>query len=315
VLPAPPVVADADVLLRNVDYQVRRGRVAALSDAAAIGTNVFAVEEVRAEVLKHLADIVARRGAAPQFVAFIWAGIASRIRFVTLAPDAAKGDPRLAGVDPKDLPTARLACVLAPTVLCTDNQRHFRPFFSEQHRIDPVAIDLRTLAQLDLGLRGTMVLPAITAGSLAHGAKQLSRLVGRDTAVVLGLGIAALTAVIVGTERARSARARIVAAGHEVGPPLAQFLARAQQAGERVQGVTVPPGEVPLALNRVARRLLGPFHSLSTSEIAELLQDGGFSFGPDARHATATRAWLVSQPCFAEEHRGHWSFGRMGSAS
>jgi hypothetical protein len=48
---------------------------------------------------------------------------------------------------------------------------------------------------------------------------------------------------------------------------------------------------------------------MSTVELAGELRRRGYSFRREVRHETATRAWLMREPCFEEFQRGQWSLG------
>lgn len=99
-LPAP-VVVDANVLIRNVDYAIRTGRSGALLAGASRGYSLisgvvlFAAAEVADESIRHLPDIAQRRDASLDEVRGVWNSlIVPNVRFVSLHARASS-DPRV----------------------------------------------------------------------------------------------------------------------------------------------------------------------------------------------------------------------------
>lgn len=74
----PPVVVDADVLVRNVDYAVRKGYAGALTGQASrdyslmTGVVLFAAAKAGGEAIRHLPDITQRRGVELKTVHAVW---------------------------------------------------------------------------------------------------------------------------------------------------------------------------------------------------------------------------------------------------
>lgn len=89
---------------------------------------LFAAIEVGDGAVRHMPDIAHRRGVGLEVVEKALTDvILPSVRFGEVGADTVE-DPRLDGVDPEDLPSARLAALLAPAVLATDNRKHYRPF-------------------------------------------------------------------------------------------------------------------------------------------------------------------------------------------
>ena len=131
----PPVVVDADVLLRNVDYSVSHAWQPALIGAAVgnplpFDVMLVATSRVQDEVERHLTDIAIRRDVDIEFVLETWNEVFLPIlRFVELGDDWTD-DPRIDAVrslHENDAPTAVLAIALGSCILLTDNRRHFEP--------------------------------------------------------------------------------------------------------------------------------------------------------------------------------------------
>jgi len=91
VLMPVPVVVDANVLIRNVEYPIRTGRTGAMFGHASAhyslmsGIVLFAAAEVREEALRHLPEVAERQGVSLDRVRAIWNElIVPRVRFVAL---------------------------------------------------------------------------------------------------------------------------------------------------------------------------------------------------------------------------------------
>ena len=134
-----PIVLDADVLHRNVDYCLRTGYTPRVLEAASTnytlltGVVVFATSRVQAEVERQLVEIAQRRGVTLEDVRQLWEKLfLPRIRFVEISAEDIE-DPRVdevAALHGADAPTAALAVMLAPCIVLTDNRKHFAPWGS-----------------------------------------------------------------------------------------------------------------------------------------------------------------------------------------
>jgi hypothetical protein len=163
-----PVVVDADVLIRNVEYAVRKGWAGALLGRASRGYSLstgvvlFAAAPAGVEAIRHLPEVAERQGVDLQPVLTAWNSlIVPNVRFVRLRDDAVS-DPRIEGVHPKDVPTAVLASLLAPAVLATDNRKHFRPFGLPEIKTDAVAIDLYAVGHHGASINSATLVPRLS---------------------------------------------------------------------------------------------------------------------------------------------------------
>src|SRR3954467_7187439 len=151
-----PVVVDADVLRRCVDYALRKGYLPALLGQASsdyslmTGITVFATVQVADEAVRLLPDIARSREVSLQVVEETWDRfIVPRVRFVPTRDDMVS-DRRVAEVrqlDASDAPTAALTSLLAPAVLATDNRKHFRPMGLVEAKTDEIARDVFALGE------------------------------------------------------------------------------------------------------------------------------------------------------------------------
>lgn len=316
-----PVVVDANVLIRNVEYPIRTGRTGALFGHASShyslmsGIVLFAAAEVREEALRHLPEVAERQGVSLERVRAIWNElIVPTVRFVALR-DGSVGDPRVEQVrelDPPDASTAALTALLAPSVLATDNRKHFRPLglpSMKEVKTDAIAIDLFALGQFGIGVKGTLLFPTLAGAVTIDGSKKVAAKLGSDVAAVLGLLILGGAVLFLTSDRGRDLRTKLGEIAREAGPPLAEYLARNTAATERVGAFAVEPLGAPDALAHIARRLAIAQSVMTTREVADELRVGGFGFDRGTRHDTAARAWLEREPCFQEVARGHWALG------
>ena len=191
-----PVVADADVLIRDLQYAItadhlpRRLRSASGEYAVFTGVSLFSTRQVFREAIRHLPDVAERTKVSEPEVRAIWnREVVPKVRVVQIDEHAVT-DARVAAVRElhrSDAPTAALAVLLAPAVLLTDNRKHFAPFAMPSMKSDSVAKDTVTLSEFGLGARGAMLFPALGGLGAVEGSKKLIAHVGWGGAAVVGL--------------------------------------------------------------------------------------------------------------------------------
>jgi hypothetical protein len=317
-LTTPPIVLDADVLSRQVDYAVRRGYEPALFVHASpaystfTGVVLFATTRVYEEAVRRLPEIATRRAVPVQKVVGAWNElVVPRVRFVDMT-DLTVGDVRVAEVealDARDAPTAALACVLAPAILLTDNRKHFRPFAIPATKSDAVAVDLFEAGKLAQGVGGALVIPQLAGLGMVEGSKAVATKLGRDGAVVVGLLAVGALLVLLTSGRGRRFGTGIKRAASDAVPLIAQAMEAGTSAGRRITGFAIAPGDTGGAVGLVARRLALQTPTMATPEIASNLRSAGYSFTDEMCLEVATRRWLERTACFHEPRRGHWSLG------
>jgi hypothetical protein len=312
-----PVIVDADVLIRNVDYVVRRGYSPALlghasrnySSPSAVA--LFAATQVRDEAIRHLPAIAGRRGVDFDAVQTVWnEQVVPKIRFVDV-PDSSD-DPRVLKVESLHRPdraTAALTSLLAPAVLATDNRRHFRPFGLPDEKTDKLAVDLFILGQAGLNVNGALLIPRATISLAVAGTRQLLAKVSSEAAVAIGFASLASVAVFLTSRPGQVLRSRVADGAQRVGFYLSQIAEEGVAASERVSAFAVAAPEHRGAQAIIARRLATDQPLMATAQVAEILRDEGFVFKGLVRHSTMTRARLVSESCFEEVSRGYWALG------
>jgi len=132
---------------------------------------------------------------------------------------------------------------------------------------------------------------------------------GNEAVALAGLVALGGFVLFLMSERGRSLRAKVRKAAEEYGPPLLEWVADGIAASERVGEFAIERVGEPDPLAVLARHLAVGRTMMSTVEVARELRLRGYTFGGEVRHETATRAWLVREPCFHEFQRGHWSLG------
>ena len=316
-IPAP-IVVDADVLIRNVEYAIRNARLGALfanaSSHYAIATSVvlFATPQGGGAAIRHLPDVAERTGVPLVDVHRLWNELfVPRVRFVPLRDDAVD-DPRVEavhGLHSNDAPTAALTVLLARAVLATDNRKHFRPFELPNTKTDLVAIDVAQIGEFGNAMTAAMLLPTVTGLGVYEGSRKVISLLGEEGAALVGL--VALGGILLywRSERSKGMRSTLADAARELGPPIGAAVDRGITAGERVAAFAVDRLDEPDALALVARRLAVGQTMMTTTEIVRDLRMRGFSFGKGTRLETETRAWLERESCFHEPYRGAWTLG------
>lgn len=313
--PSPPVVVDADVLIRNVDYAVRRGYTGALFGSASreysllSGVVLFAAPSIHGEVVRHLPEIADRRGVSEEVVCSVWNQIIlPAVRFVPLQPGTVN-DPRIRGVHPDDRPTAELAALLAPAVLATDNRKHFSSFALPDTKTDEVAIDLFHVGQFTIGAKGVVIVPTAGGAALIDGVKKLSARIGIEPIVAFAILTTLCAGYFLTRPRGRALLEKVGNSARRAAPVIAEQVAAAMQASERVEAFATARSTPVDALALIARHLAVAHSEMSTLEVAEMLRWHGYEFSGERSHRIQTRAWLESEPCFHEAMRGRWVLG------
>jgi hypothetical protein len=313
--PSPPVVVDADVLLRNVDYAVRRGYSGALLGRASrrysllSGVVLFAATSVHGEAIRHLPEIAGRRGVSEDVVWSVWRQlILPAVRFVSLEPGTVD-DPRIQDVHPKDRPTAELVGLLAPSVLITDNRKHFRSFALPKTATDEVAIDLFHVGQFTIGAKGVAIVPTAGGAAVIEGAKKLSSKLGTEVVAAIGLLMIVGAGYYLTRPGGRELRGKLRRAANQAAPVIGEQMVATLQASERIEAFAVKCAVAPGPSGLLARQLAVQQSEMTTVEVSEMLQWHDCEFSGDRSHRTETRAWLEHELCFHEVSRGRWSLG------
>jgi len=313
-----PIVLDADVLHRNVDYCLRTGYTPRVLEAASMsytlvtGVVVFATSRVQGEVERQLVEIAQRREVALEDVTHLWETLfLPRIRFVEVSEkdiDDRRVD-EVAALHGADAPTAALAVMLAPCVVLTDNRKHFAPLGIADTRTDVIAVNANELARYYGSMNAMTLVPTVTGAMAVEGSKKVISTIGREAAVVIALLLIGAGVVLWLSEPGGRIRERAKKLAREIGPPLAEAATRALVLTEEMSALAIDPPSSECGLRFIARILATRQTMLSTAEISRRLLENGYRFEGAGSHATHTRRWLLSQRCFVEQQRGHWTLG------
>jgi hypothetical protein len=314
-----PIVVDADVLYRNVDYTVRQGWTGALIRSASpdytlwSGVVLFATPRVLDEVERRLDTIAARQGVAPHDVRQVWNEIfLPRIRIVNLEEHLVD-DPRVRAVrklHENDAPTAALAVTLAPCLLLTDNRKHFRPLGISDRPTDEIALDAYALSTYLTGMNGTILISQLTGTAVIEGSKKVASSLGRNGTVIIALILLGAAYLYWRSEPGGRLRQSVKSIAREAGQPLIAAVENGLAVSDRVSALAIePPDEPHPALHYVMYTLATQQTVMSTAEIVQLLRRGGYTFSQTGDYRTQTRAWLLKSECFFEMRRGRWAVG------
>ena len=232
-----------------------------------------------------------------------------RIAFVDLGGEDID-DPRIAEVrqlHDSDRPTATLAIALAPSLLLTDNRKHFRPLELPDPSAKQVALDVFTLNQYFAGVDLAAFLSEVSGLLVVEGSKRVVSKLGRRDAAILGLlliGGLALWWISESGVRFRTKTQVVVA-------PLADTVRKGLALQETVMALAIEPATSPVPMRSLVMRELavGPAEGISTVQIAQLIRDHGYRLSGEGGLRTRVRAWLKNQACFSEIRRGWWTVG------
>src|ERR1700733_8842583 len=223
-----PIVLDADVLHRNIDYCLRTGYTPRVLEAASTsytlvtGVVVFATSTVQAEVERQLVEIAQRREVELEEVTRLWEKLfLPRIRFVEISGEDIE-DPRVdevAALHGAAAPTAALAVMLAPCVVLTDNRKHFAPLGIADTRTDVIAINAKELAGYYGSINAMTLVPTVTGAMAVEGSKKFFPPIGRGAAVVIALLLIGAGVVLWLSERGGRMREGAKKLAREIGPP------------------------------------------------------------------------------------------------
>jgi hypothetical protein len=318
-----PVVVDADVLLRNVDYVLRRGWRGALIESASggysllTGVVLFATDKVVQEVERNLPKIAQHRRVLTADAFDAWEQVLPILRIVEI-DERLVDDPRVSSVrtlHANDAPTAALAVALAPCLLLTDNRDHFLPLGLPDQPTDEIAIDVHELSQLVTGANGAMLFTELTGAAVIGGSKKVFSRLGKDGAFLVALILIGAAFVYWKSERGGRFREGVASIARDAGPPLMRAIEDGLDLSDKISGLAIEPADGrPSAFRFLAQRLAIGQTTMSTVEVARYLSDDGYSFSQQGDYRTLVRAWLVQNPCFFELQRGHWSLGYHAAA-
>lgn len=311
-----PAILDTNVILRDMEHWVRRGKPTFLWLAGRAGTiRLFASKQVSDEIAEHLVAFAKKRNLSASVLASLWRDhYAPHIRFVD-AGQLQVEDPRVRAVavrDPDDVPTAVLALMLAPSLVLSDDRKDLvAPGIAAPDWFGAVRFGM-VVVRGDALLTAVWVFGVLGVEGVRAAARQGSRLI-RTPLGFFGFLLAA--ALLTRTLRSRSLSGETMKQFKEVAGRA--LLGGLRVMAEREQGIrdldqvaVGPPEECSLARS-ICRELGLARVPLSRTKLVEALRLHGF--GGRALH-TEVRELLESNPAFVEVSPRRWELGRrLGS--
>jgi hypothetical protein len=295
---------------------------ASTSYTAFSGITVFATKRVAEETFRRFGEIAAARGVAVDDVERVWDDLfCARVRVVDMSDTDDDPDERVADValrDADDVDTARLAVLLAPCALLTDNWADFQAFRQQTRHptrgIDTTtayALDVRDLGEFLSMLNAGTIPPRLAGLALFEGGRTLVRWVGRDGALVIAVLLLGGLALFLRTDAGRRTKEQVVDAAKQLATEHGPTVGAAFEAGvataERLTAFAVQP-RANSPTNLLAREL-ARHGVMTTAALADCLTWNGYGFTPANTHRKRVRAWLMAQSCFWEPRRGSWTLG------
>lgn len=172
-----------------------------------------------------------------------------------------------------------------------------------------IAVNANELARYYGSMNAMTLVPTLTGAMVVEGSKKVVSTIGREAAVVIAVLLIGAGVMLWLSEPGGRMRENAKKLAREIGPPLAEAATRALVLTEGMSALAIDPPPSECGLRFIAKILATRQTTLSTAEISRRLFEKGYRFEGDGSHATHTRRWLLSQRCFVERQRGHWTLG------
>lgn len=320
------LVADANILLKDVVYGVRAGRTTTLCSMATTGlAKVVTTPDIIREVREHLARYAARQGADVDAATCAW-----RERYEpalhVIEPPRGTSDviAALQARDPDDVPTAQLVRVLGPVVTLSDDRD-----LSDLGLAPPprewltYVLAVRGVAeqeQMEQSLAAVVLILGAAAYGSVLGAVKLGQYVAMRVPpiawAVIGVGLAIAWVIPASREylarSLRSVREKVTS----LGPPVKQFLVEVSEQTQELDAAAAR-GRAQLALApslpepRLARefmlRALAHAHApMTVDALVEAMHSNGYR-SKSAKPEVYIRRLLRQDPLAQKRDDGRWS--------
>lgn len=306
------VVVDADALLSSVDNHCRTGwESRLLRMAASSATCVYAADHVYGETYRGFRRLAASGAASiEELTTCFEEHYLPVVRWVETDGDGIN-DERVALVtDVTDVPTAELACLIAPCLVLSQDRALRRPGFAPDewrvaagHGADIVeAFAKQQAAAMALGL------PAVTVvgGSIRLG--HAVRAPWWASLAVLGVGGYVL---LRSPQRRKLIGEKVWPFVEVIGQAMAEAAASEKRASAGLKEVMLKPSSCPTVKQQVATVLARSPDALLATEIQARIAS---NFDAVAPTAAEVRAILNTAPEFARLEPHRWQFGRASAA-
>lgn len=303
-------IVDTNTLLSSIDNDCRNegwsSRLRRMTTSGA--TVLYAADHVLEEVYEHLSRIA-------EFSPVPLAALRARfedyylpmLRFVTVSDADAVDAQVLAITDPDDVPTGRLAKLISPCVVFSDDKHLKRPGFAPKRWLDAAEAAVNVAE----GFQG-QILTVNVAALPIRGVVELVSFAGRKIGIspwVIGaVALGVTTLLLKKTDRRKTAA---VVAGkfiEAVCNQLAVDAAQEQRGIEGLRNVILPAPAQPTIRQQVAITLARQNVPLLAAEVHELIQEH-FSDEP-AVSVQDVRAVLEEGSEFVRVQRYRWQLGR-----
>ncbi|MFE7622531.1 hypothetical protein [Streptomyces sp. NPDC057509] len=305
-------IVDTNVLLTSVDNdcrnetQGRRSRLLLMSDGGDVV--LYAADHVLDEVYEHLPRI-AKSSPVPLAAlrAYFETEYLPVLRFVTVSDTDAPDPQVLAITDSDDVPTGRLAKLIAPCVVFSDDKHLKRPGFAPKRWLDmaKAAVEVADGHRAQVTTLNAAALPV-------RGLVGLVSLAGRKVNVspwVLGgLALGAGALLLKKPER-RKATAEVAGKIFEgIGNQLAEGMVLERGGVEKLRKVVLAAPEEPTLRQRIAIVLARQNEPLLATEVHDLIH-ARFPEAPDVS-IKEVRGALEEGTEFVRGQRYRWQLGR-----
>lgn len=303
-------IVDTNTLLSSVDNDCRHeGWSSRIRRMTASGATVlYAADHVLEEVYEHLPRIAE---SSPVPLATLRARFEDEylpaLRFVAVS-DADAPDPQvLAITDPDDVPTGKLAKLIAPCVVFSDDKHLKMPGFAPKRWLDAAEAAVNVAE----GFRKqtvTMNAAALPIRSMAGLITFSGRKVGISPWVLAGVVLGAGALLLKKPERRKTAAQIAAKIAEGFGNQLAVAMAQEQRGIEGLRDVILPEPMTPTIRQQVAITLARENRPLLAAEVHELIQ---LHFPDDPEVSIKeVRAVLNEGTEFVRVERYCWQLGR-----
>jgi hypothetical protein len=302
-------IVDTNTLLSSVDNDCRNEGWSSRLRRMTVGgaTVLYAADHVLEEAYEHLPRIAE---SSPVPLAALRARFEEEylpvLRFVAVS-DMDIPDPQvLAITDPDDVPTGKLANLIAPCVVFSDDQDLKEPGFAPERWLDAAADAVKVAEGF-----GKQAVTVNNAALPIRGAVGLLTFSGRKVGVaswILGGGTLAAVALLLKKPERRQAVAQFVSAIAEgVGSQLEGAIAQEQEGIKGLRDVILSAPTRPTIRQQVAITLARQSEPLLSAEVHALIQ-ANFPDEPEVA-IKEVRAALKEGTEFVRVERYRWQLG------
>lgn len=301
VLRIRPVVADADVLLKEITAEVKRPGQIKLFDQSCSGPlRIFVAETVPGEVERNLPRVCFEAGVDEARAHEVWKKWRPHIRVVAtpeIVPVEAQTAP------PSDIPTAVLALTLGPEITWSnDRGLQKRGLAIRYPTLSSTAV--AEVGQTEFGVHITVCVSSETVEAAVAAARRAWKVVGPTGQLLLAFGVGIALGYTLARREDVVARLRAVLPAAE---RISEMLSDGYTSYLEAVKDLPPTPTIDASISRecqVARVLAYAGLPQTVPEIIERLRFHGITTSVEE-----VRTVLVSSPIFAKTGRWYWQLG------